>query len=168
MSKEFTFSGQREGEEINLIVYRHPYLIYPPGFITVILLTIGFTVLLFWPVVYYISAAIFLAALIYFGRAFYAFRESIAILTDQRLFVIDQRGFFTRKIVEVDLDKILDVTTETSGFFRTMLKFGDVIVSTAGAREGGDIEIKDIPNPYYFQQRLANVRPNLVHNSRQD
>jgi len=166
--KEFTFSGQREGEEINLIVYRHPYLIYPPGFITVILLTLGFTVLLFWPVVYYISLAIFVFALIYFCRAFYAFRESIAILTDQRLFVIDQKGFFSRKIVEVDLDKILDVTTETSGLFRTMLKYGDVVVSTAGAREGGDIEVKNIPNPYYFQQRLANVRPNMFSRSKEN
>jgi hypothetical protein len=38
-----------------------------------------------------------------------------------------------------------------------MLKYGDLIIRTAGAREGGDIVVENISNPYLVQQKIAAV-----------
>ena len=164
---EFTFSGQRPEEKIVDVVNSHPYVIYPVGFRVVFILALVAAVFILFPHVVlwaYISAAIVGAlALVYFWSAYYGFRESVLIITDERVFYISQKGFFKRKIFETDLANILDVSSETKGFFKTVLKYGNLIVRTAGAKEEGDIIVEDIPDPYYAQQSIASVRPKTMN-----
>lgn len=156
MEVEYTFNGQREGEEVKAVINNHSYVLYPPGFKAVILLVLAAAVVIFWPSWYLVSVVIFLFTAVYLFRAIYAFKESIFIITDQRVFYVDQRGFFNRKIFEADLDKILDISSDTGGLARSMLKYGDIIIRTSGAREGGDIVIKNIPDPYNVQKIVTN------------
>lgn len=153
---EYTFNGQRPGEIVKEVIPSHPYVIYPAGSRTVLMLFIATAVVLFLPALWYISIPIYLFCVIYFSSAFYSFKETVFIITNHRIFSVAQEGFFKKKISEVDLNKIIDITSETHGFAKTMLKFGDLIVRTAGAKEGGDIVLKNISNPYDVQQRITN------------
>jgi uncharacterized membrane protein YdbT with pleckstrin-like domain len=155
---EYTFHGQRKGERVLHSINSHPYVIYPPGFWSVLVLVLAIAVVLFWPRLYYISAVMIVAIGIYLFRAIYSFKESMLIITDQRIFAIQQKGFFNRKIIDVDLVNILDLQSNTAGFFRTVLKYGNLVIRTAGATEGGDIVITDIPSPYTVQQLIRRAQ----------
>lgn len=157
MPKDYTFNGQRPDEKVIDVTSGHPYILYPPGLRSVLLLVIGATIMLFLPKFYLVALVLFLFTGIYFSYAFYSYKESVLIITDQRLLSVEQKGFFRRKISEADLFKILDISSESTGFTKTMLKYGDLIIRTSGAQEKGDIIIKNISNPYYYQQEVTRL-----------
>lgn len=157
MEKEYTFNGQRSGEKVIDLAFSHPYLLYPPGLRSLLILILGIAVVIFFPKFYIVSAVLFLFAAVYFVNAYYGFKESILIITDQRVLYVMQKGFFSRTISEANLPNILNISSETSGLAKTMLKYGDLIIRTAGATEGGDIIVKSISNPYYYQQEITHL-----------
>lgn len=67
------------------------------------------------------------------------------ILTTERVLDIEQFGLFRRETTECHLASVVDVTSETKGMLETFLKFGDVIIKTAG--EKGLLVFKQVPNP---------------------
>jgi len=93
-----------------------------------------------------------------FFRAFYDYNQSVFVLTNQRVINVGQDGFWKRKITETDLEKIQDVASETSGIWRTMFKFGDLVIRTAGAGQGSEIIVKNIANPYEVQQEIVKIK----------
>ena len=157
-AKEFTFSGQREHEEVAEVIRRHPYTIYRPGFWTVLAMVLALSVFLFFPKFYYLAVILIGFVGVYFWSAFYGYLQSVLIITSERVFSIDQKGFFRRKISETSLDVIIDVSSEMKGFFKTVLCNGDLIIRSSGAREEGDFVVEDIPDPYYAQQKIAKMR----------
>lgn len=157
MQEDYSFEGQRPDEEVRDVINSHPYIVYPPGLRSVLGISAAVALFLFVPIVWYLSLVLILISIIYFFNAFYSYRETIAIITNQRIFAVNQRGFFKRQVAETDLNKIVDVTSETQGFTKTLLKYGDLIVRTAGAHEQGNIVLKNIPHPYNVQQLIANI-----------
>lgn len=168
MKKDLEFNGQRPGEVVLEVVKSHPYILYLPALKTILLLSIVVAIFLFVPALYMIAIIILIVAVIYLGRAIYCYNESIFIVTEERLFIVDQKGFFVRQITEIDLYKILDITSETKGFAKTILKFGDLLIRTAGAREDGGLKVKNVPDPYSVEQRIANLDGIHSHRRKKD
>jgi hypothetical protein len=54
------------------------------------------------------------------------------VVTTHRIFIVEQRSMFYREISSLTLDKIQDLTIDINGFLPTMLKFGEILVETAG------------------------------------
>jgi len=54
------------------------------------------------------------------------------ILTDKRLISVDQKGFFSREVSSIRLDKIQDINIETHGLLNTILRIGTIKVQSAG------------------------------------
>jgi uncharacterized membrane protein YdbT with pleckstrin-like domain len=69
----------------------------------------------------------------------------IWILTNDRLITIEQKGLFSRKISEFELPKIQEVSVDVSGFFPTLLNYGNVRVRTAS--ENPDFIFKQVGDP---------------------
>lgn len=67
------------------------------------------------------------------------------IITNERIIDVQQRGFFSRVIAEQRLDRVQDVVSETHGFFPTVLKYGEVHIQTAGAKQR--FLFHQVPNP---------------------
>jgi len=156
--KEFTFDGQRAGESVEEVIKNHPFVLLWPGLKVVFILIIPVAILIFWGASSAFAITAFLALLIsfsIFGTAYYEYASSVFIITNQRAIYLDQKGFFKRKIVETNLDKIQDVASSTSGMIRTSLDFGDLIIRTAGASAGSEIVIKNIAHPYQIQQAIS-------------
>ena len=64
--------------------------------------------------------------------AWTTYHLDVWVVTTHRIFLVDQRGMFNREISSLTLDKIQDLTIDIEGFMPTMLKFGDILVETAG------------------------------------
>jgi len=158
---EFSFNGQRKDEKVMEVVKNHPFVLFWPGLQTVIAWAIGAAIMIFFTESQ-IAGVLLLVAIVIgigmFGRAYYNFSQSVLLITNQRLLNVHQEGFWKRKITETELDKIQDVSSETKGLFKIMLKFGDLVVRTAGATAGTEILVNNIPNPYEVQQRIAKMR----------
>jgi hypothetical protein len=56
------------------------------------------------------------------------------IVTNLRIFTIDQKRLFSRELSSFTLDKIHDFTVDIKGVIPTFLKFGDLSIETAAER----------------------------------
>lgn len=139
------------------MVPSHPYVLYSPGFRTILMLILAVGIFLFWPVVWVVGAVLAGIMLIYFFNAFYSYRETVFLITSLRIFYIYQKGFFKRNITEVELSKIMDMASNTEGLSKTMLKYGDLTIRTASGKDGGAIIVKNIANPFSVQQKIASI-----------
>lgn len=57
------------------------------------------------------------------------------IITTHRIIEIEQRGFFSREVSSLLLNRVQDVTTDVVGFFPTILGYGTLIVQSAGTND---------------------------------
>lgn len=154
---DYSFNGQRKGEDVKLIVKNHPFILFWPGLKAIFFFALGISSFFYLGGHATFGLILVLCILIGFAlgaRSFYDYSQSVFIITNQRIIYVDQNGFFKRKIVETELSKIQDVASSTAGFFKMLLKFGDLVIRTAGASKGEEIVVKDIPNPYEVQKRV--------------
>lgn len=158
MSKEFSFSGQRPDETVEEMIKNHPFILFCPGLKAVFLISIPSFVLIFFGASTAFTITTFVClplALGIFSKAYYLYAASVLLITNQRVIYLDQKNFFQRKIVETNLDKIQDVASDTNGAIKTALGYGNLIIRTAGASQGTEIVVQNIPNPYQAQQEIT-------------
>jgi hypothetical protein len=84
------------------------------------------------------------------------------VITNKRVFDIEQKGVFTREISVFRLEHLQDITTEMKGIVATFLKYGDVHIHTAG--ESHDITIKDAADPMAVKSTITRAQSSLLEN----
>ncbi|MEK7506820.1 MAG: PH domain-containing protein, partial [Patescibacteria group bacterium] len=82
------------------------------------------------------------------------------LVTDHRVIDSRQIGFFNRVVAEARLNRVQDVTTHVSGFFETLLNFGQVEVQTAGTEQR--ISFKQVPNPNVIKEAILKANSEFV------
>lgn len=152
------FDGQRAGEQIIIVKRQHPWVLARVGlFVSLIISMIIVSVFLF--------KASPLTSWIIFGGGFvtagwgsyvwYGWWNTIVILTNERILLIDQRGLLSRTVSEVPVAKIQDVSFKTKGLFQTLLNYGAVAVKTASSEDV--MRIPNVSNPYHLHQEIMKV-----------
>ncbi len=96
---------------------------------------------------------LFIWLLLFFSMIDYLL--DIWVITDRRIIDVQQNGFFSRKIAEQMLSKIQDITSDTSGFWPTIWKYGDLTVQTAA--EQNKFYFEEIPDPEYVRDLLMRL-----------
>ena len=146
-------------EKIQLVIRRHWFVMVGP---TVFLIILLITPSIFFstapsffpdifnnaeagPIIYFLFSLYILIILLFLFILWADYYLDSWILTDQRLIDIQQLGLFNRRISEMHLLNIQNVSIEVSGIVKTLLKFGDIKVETAAE---GAFVIKDAPNLY--------------------
>lgn len=76
------------------------------------------------------------------------------VITQTRVFDIEQYVLFSRDVSEFRLDRIQDITVEVKGIIPTLLNYGDIHVQTAG--KSRDFVFKQVPRPYEIRNKIAN------------
>jgi len=101
----------------------------------------------------------------------YIYRQSKLIITDRNLTQIIQRGLFSRKVSELSMANVEDVTADQHGFFATAFNYGDLLVETAGEQDNFDFSF--CPNPNFYgkivldaRQKYVELNPNAMRNRR--
>ncbi|MBI2013904.1 MAG: PH domain-containing protein [Candidatus Colwellbacteria bacterium] len=79
----------------------------------------------------------------------------VLIITDRRLIDVEQIGLFRRDIASMPLSNIQDITVEVAGVTRTLLKFGDIQVQTAGQTK--ELLVHDVANPEEVKQLIMSA-----------
>src|SRR3989344_2293820 len=69
----------------------------------------------------------------------------IWIITSDRIIDVEQRGLFNRSVSEFMLDKVQDITVEIPNMAATLLKYGNIIIQTAGEQS---FRIEQAPKVY--------------------
>jgi len=160
---DIDFQGQREDEEVILILKKYWFTLFWPfvkgGIFILIALLLPYTK----SVGYYIfnsgTIAFLYLSWIVFWISFLAYEylnwhRDRFIITDQRIINIDQKSLFKRKVSELELEKIQDVSHEIKGMFATALDFGDVILQSAGSE---NIVIADVAQPSELQDTIVKL-----------
>lgn len=154
------FPTQKTGEQIILILRKHWFILAWPFFKGVALILLILCLPLFGRLGYYIFNSAFLTFLYLAWMVFWAnyiiyeylnwYRDRF-IITSERVVNIDQKSMFRRKVSEIELDHIQDISHEINGVSATSFGFGNVILSSAGS---DNIELRDIPQPAEVQDLL--------------
>jgi uncharacterized membrane protein YdbT with pleckstrin-like domain len=75
------------------------------------------------------------------------------VITDRRIIVIDQRGFFNRKVSSFRLERLQDIKVTIKGIVATLLNYGTIRAQTAGASES-NFASTGMPDPRGVQATI--------------
>jgi len=156
----YTFDGQRDGERVNLFLYRH--------WITIILKLFFLGLIILFPIIplFALSGIIatyhfFIIILFYmfvWSSAFYSITMYLLdswIVTDNRVIDMTQHGYFSRTVSEMSLSKIQDISVKVTGIVPTMFGYGNVEIQSAGAVD--KFIFKDVPNPNQVKDQIMDL-----------
>lgn len=92
------------------------------------------------------------------------------VITNKRVFDIDQKGMFNRTTSVFRLERIEDITVEVHGVLPTLLKYGDVHIHTAGTHDvgsgrGSDITIRGARHPLEVKRIIMNEHGKVISGS---
>lgn len=168
------FPGQREDEQVLLVLYKHWFTIFyaiAKSLLVILLsfavpLWLGFTDFIFsFPV----TAFLYYAWLVYWvGAILYDYINWFKdryIITTQRVIEINQKGFFKRRVSEIELDKIHHITHAVLGVFATIFNYGSVSIQSAGNH---DVNLDHVASPADIQEDIARLVKDVVKNNQID
>lgn len=160
------FPGQREDEEIVMVLYRHWYAVAVPAVKALLIILLSFVIPLWLHLaglifsyaisttIYYLWIVFWISYIVY---GYLNWSRDRSIVTDQRIVNIDQKGLFRQRVSEVELEQIRSITHEIIGFFPTLLKFGTVFINT----EGTGIALKQVPDPVGIKEDIIQLTKEL-------
>ncbi len=152
---EYQFHGQRQGEHVMLVRRQHPIIFLPIVVWAVVSLILPYLFVRFTGGSFRVySVAVYLVMVAYYlFHHFYAFRNSLSILTNQRILQTKQRGFFSNQMSEAELNRIQDVSSDIKGILATLFGYGNVTIRTAS--KDSLLVLANIGDPYDVQQAIV-------------
>jgi membrane protein YdbS with pleckstrin-like domain len=103
-------------------------------------------------------AIVFAIALVIITSVVY--RQNRLIVTDRNITQILQYGLFSRKVSQLNMVNVEDVTSVQKGMFSTMFGFGELKIETAG--EQSNFHFTYCPNPGYYAKIILNTREHIL------
>ena len=109
------FVGQREDEEVVLVLFKHWYMVVAPMLKAILIILISFVIPIWLnfanfifsygltTLIYYLWLVFWIGYMIYQYINWYRDRF---IITTQRLINVDQRGMLHRQVAEVELERV--------------------------------------------------------------
>jgi uncharacterized membrane protein YdbT with pleckstrin-like domain len=165
----YHFSGQKESEEVIVVLHRHWFNILQNFFsiIAMFFILLGGYILLptffselqekpFNVLFAFLENSGFMIIFVLFFLVWIDYYFDIWIITTERVVNVEQKGLFNREVSELNLEKIQDITTEVRGIIPTFLNYGDVFIQTAGEKER--FVLADIPNPYRIKDIVMSLQ----------
>jgi uncharacterized membrane protein YdbT with pleckstrin-like domain len=155
---EYHFHGQRANEHILLVRNQHPIVLGRVSLLSLVSLVLPYLIIRFTGGKFesYTLAIYVFIVLFYIAYHLYGYRNSISVLSNERILSILQKGFFNRRIVEAELDRIQDVSSDIKGIMQTSFGFGDVTIRTAS--KDSLLMLKNIGDPYDVQQAIVRAQ----------
>lgn len=176
MAEQKYFPTQQGQEKIFLLIRKHWFNYMMFFFVTFLsfLPIIVFAVYVYSNSVILSSDTIVIMVIIF--SAFFLFMMAIQlygfvdyyldiyIVTDQRLVDISQLGLFRRRISELQIRQVQDVSAHVEGVFSTLLHFGDVYIQTAAERE--NFIFQSVPHPYTVAKQIVDLHEKDVESQK--
>lgn len=94
----------------------------------------------------------------------YLFRMDSLIVTTDKIAQIEYKTIFDRKVVQLSIERVQDVTVNQIGILPRIFKYGTITIDTAGENE--DCIFSFAPNPYENSQMIMDIHEKAVAKSR--
>jgi len=150
----------KDDEVVRALMRRHMATLLPHLFLAMVFLVAPFFFLfpLFsWGIPGVIVFGIlFSLGVIIAARNLYLWDADVLILTTERAIDVDQKGLLSRRVSEVPLNLIQDVSWKREGVWQTVFRMGGVTIQTAGASVS--IQADAIPRPEQVHELLNDLR----------
>lgn len=150
----------KDNEEPIRLVRRHPLAFFKPGFWAIILTLLPFFLmfLLFsWGqtglIIFFILLTIGLFGLI---RVIILWLKNALLITNQRVILIKQKGFFDKLATETDYQRIEEIAYRIKGFKQTVFRFGSLKIKMINNPD--PMLVPGVYRPQQLQQLLLNLR----------
>ncbi len=161
--KFYLFSGHLDDDEkILYVAHRHPFVVFKASFK---ILLIGVLA----PIVFYLFFPQFLMpALVWLGIGFIGFFYHYFdwyfdawLITTMGVIDIERNGLFDRNSTRVDYHMIEGMAINISGFWNTIMNFGDITVDKLGARTM--LTLVDAANPKRIERMVMRYQEQFVN-----
>lgn len=164
-STSYTFEGKKEQESVVLFLHRHWYTLVSK--ISVLLIMSLFPILALLvlgqiilennliPLFTFLWASYIMAIWFYLFYTLTMYTLDYWIITNERVVNNIQHGFFNRRISEVSIHMVQDVSVKLIGMIPTMLNFGLVEIQTAA--EIGHFKLEQIPKPQVVKDKIMEI-----------
>ena len=163
------FVLEKPNEKIIYMLRRHWITFIPIVLILLVMLAVPVVVYFFiqklfpdlltgptvFPLVVLLGSTYALFAYLFFYIQFLDYYLELWIVTNDRIIDINQRGLFNREIVELELFRIQDITSEVKGAVATVLHYGDLHITTASSTDF--ITFRQIPKPEMIREALIQL-----------
>jgi len=158
-----TFAGQQDGEKVLVVERKYPIVLRRPLLYGLVIILIS---LLPWAFATYYDfswagytlwwlSAWLLVLLWYWIRAWVGWYYTVYVLTNQRILIVTQKGFFSREVNDLTLNNIQNVNYKVEGFQAALFGFGTVTIETLSG--GKPIKLRYIHGPAEFAQSVSQV-----------
>jgi len=88
------------------------------------------------------------------------YRQNRLIVTDRNITQVLQYGLFSRKVSQLNIVNVEDVTSEQKGFIPTIFNFGTLKIETAG--EQSNFNFNYCPNSNYCAKVILDAREKML------
>jgi uncharacterized membrane protein YdbT with pleckstrin-like domain len=156
------FPGQLKGEVVKFIFRQHPLVMRKAALLGLLYITLGVLPLDF-PQVYAnaglasfclkVALGVPVVVLAWWFYRWVGWYYTIFIVTDGRLVIIKQKGFFNRSVQEWQLNKIYNLNYHINGLQAALFGFGDITAKTAI----GEFSMPLIHRPIEIHRKLVEV-----------
>lgn len=158
--EQYSSTHLKPGERLIRTVRPHPAVLLPAVGGGALLLLLNFFLLAWWFRHHGWGAAgfvvVLLLSLVVAVRRWYLWRETMLLITTDRVISLEQRGLFDHHAIEANFSAIQDIRYRVKGLWSTMFHFGTIEVQTAGPSEG--LELRQVARPMELQQQLADLQ----------
>lgn len=106
----------------------------------------------FAPIILIIAVVISLLVMIASVVNAYLYNLNRLILTTEKIAQINYATIIDRKVIQLSIDRLQDVTVNQVGIFPRIFKYGTIVIDTAGEQE--DCVFTYAPNPYELSRAI--------------
>lgn len=94
---------------------------------------------------------------LFFGlRGLIKWRMTILAVTERRVIVVRQNGFFDRHVTELPFSRIQEVAYRVSGMGATLFRYGALLIESAGSDE--PLTMERVPHPARLQDLITELQ----------
>jgi hypothetical protein len=161
-AKEAQFPGQLEGETVKVVFHQHPLVMRKQLILGLLFITLGVLPLDFPQVwanealagwLIKLALAVPVVVFLWWFYRWVGWYYTLFIVTDARVVLIRQKGFFDRSVQEWQLNKVYNVNYHINGFQAAIFGFGDIIVKTAI----GEFTMPTVHHPVEVHRQLMDA-----------
>lgn len=93
----------------------------------------------------------------FFGaRGLVKWRMTVLAVTERRVIIVRQNGFFDRHVTELPFSRIQEVAYRVSGMGATLFRYGTLLIESAGSDE--PLAMERVPHPARLQDLITELQ----------
>lgn len=100
-----------------------------------------------------ILSLLFIVGASWLLRTYRLWRQSMMVLEDDKIIIINQTGIFDRTVSQIQLDKINDISFRKKGLWQTIGNFGSIAIQVSSSPE--KLIINNLKRPELIQKELC-------------